>query len=248
MKQLTLHFFLVVLSLLPLSIMAEIPLSVKVVEPFLEFRTGPAEAYPIFYVAQRDEIIQILKSRTHWFKVVLQSNLATQKIGWIHAKHLAKTLATDNQRPALEHPSLQSSYNPKWAAGFAVGRFSEADIVSLFVNYQLSNSAEVELHGAEYFGANEDGWFSHLQLNYAPYSHWRASPFVSLGYGYIDFNQSLIQQADLDDTFLQAGSGINIRIGKRYRLRFEYKHFNVLTSTNDNQELESWHLAFSSKL
>ena len=42
---------------------------VQVVEPYIELHTGPASGYPVFYVAEKGEWIQVLKSRTSWYKV-----------------------------------------------------------------------------------------------------------------------------------------------------------------------------------
>jgi len=231
-------------------VMAGEPLSLQVVEPFIELRTGPGQHYPVHYIAQRGNTIQVLKSRTDWFKVSLQLNNNNLTQGWIHSDALASTIALDNGQLAVNHPRLVSTYSPKWSAGFSLGRFNEADIVGGFLSYAIADTTTIEIHAGEYMGGIEQGWFSALQFNYAPYEIWRVSPFVALGYGYLalEARSSQPELDDVDDYYFHNGAGFNLRLTPKYKLRFEYKHFNVLTSTNDNKELESWHIAFASKI
>ncbi|HSG65635.1 MAG TPA: SH3 domain-containing protein, partial [Gammaproteobacteria bacterium] len=42
---------------------------VVVQDPFIEMHTGPALAYPVFYVVDRGASIDVLSRRTDWFKV-----------------------------------------------------------------------------------------------------------------------------------------------------------------------------------
>jgi len=230
--------------------MAGKPLALQIVDPYVELRTGPGKHYPIHFVAQRGETIQVIKSRTGWFKVEVKLNNSNQTHGWIHSAALASTIALDNGQAAVNHPRLAFTYSPRWSAGFSLGKFSEADIVGGFLSYAVNRTTSVEIHAGEYMGGSEQGWFSELQFNYAPYEMWRLSPFVALGYGYLAFDtkSSQVAQNDVDDNYFHHGAGVNFRLSSKYRLRFEYKHFNVLTSTNDNKELESWHIAFASKI
>jgi uncharacterized protein YgiM (DUF1202 family) len=245
-KSLTL-FLSCILSAL---VLAGEPLSLQVVSPYIELRTGPGKHYPIHYIGQRGETIEVIKSRTDWFKVRLQINTNNQTQGWVHSNALAKTIALDTKQPATDHPRLASTYSPKWSAGFSLGKFNEADIVGGFLSYAIADTTTIELHAGEYMGGTEQGWFSALQFHYAPYEFWRVSPFVALGYGYLGLEAKSSQPDldDVDDNYFHNGAGFNFRLSEKYRLRFEYKQFNVLTSTNDNKELESWHIAFASKI
>lgn len=225
-------------------------LTLIISEPFVELRTGPADSYPVHFVAQRGELIEILKRRTQWFKVTMQVEGHRSKTGWVHADDVAKTVASDTGTLAIKHPLLQSSYASKISAGFTVGQFSDADNVGGLIALKLSPSASVEIFADEYFGLDEEGFYLGVQANYAPWTFWRLTPMISLGYGYIErqFKGSLILQNDVKDNFLQTGSGINFHLSERFRLRLEYKHFNVLTSTDDNKELENWSISFISQL
>ena len=248
--KLTLFLFLVITGVSTTVAGEKQRLRLSIVEPYLEIHTGPANGYPIHFVAQRGEVIEILKRRTEWYKVRIQVDSRRQKTGWVHADDIANTIAVDTKAIAQEHPRLKRNYDPKFSAGFSVGQFSNADIVGGLINYALSQTAAVELYVNEYFGLDEEGLFAGGQLIYQPWRIWRLSPLVSIGYGYVerDFKGSLIQQSDLEDNFLQTGSGIDLHLSDRYRLRFEYKHLNILTSTDDNKELEAWSLNFVSKL
>ncbi|HEY3699487.1 MAG TPA: hypothetical protein VGK97_09160, partial [Spongiibacteraceae bacterium] len=51
-------------------------LSVEVADPFIELHIGPGRGYPIFYIAERGEHVDVLKQRTDWIKVRVRAGTA----------------------------------------------------------------------------------------------------------------------------------------------------------------------------
>ena len=47
-------------------------------------RTGPGRGYPVFFVAARDEWVEIELRHTDWYKV----RTAGGKLGWVHRSQL----------------------------------------------------------------------------------------------------------------------------------------------------------------
>ena len=45
------------------------PLEVVVAEAFVEMHSGPGRGFPVTYVVGRGDSVQVLYSRTDWFKV-----------------------------------------------------------------------------------------------------------------------------------------------------------------------------------
>ncbi|MDX1695539.1 MAG: SH3 domain-containing protein, partial [Ketobacteraceae bacterium] len=54
--------------------------SVEVVEAYINLRTGPGRGYPVFYIAERGEWIEVIRRRTDWFEVRTERD----KVGWVH--------------------------------------------------------------------------------------------------------------------------------------------------------------------
>ena len=61
---------------------------VTIAEAYIERHTGPGSGFPIFFVKQRGNKIEILSRKTDWFKVHTESN----KTGWVNRSQLEKTL------------------------------------------------------------------------------------------------------------------------------------------------------------
>src|SRR5688572_33435440 len=66
---------------------------VVVDDPYIEMHTGPGRGYPIFYVGERGEPIELLKRRTEWFKIRTERG----KEGWVHQTQLQTTLNLDGE-------------------------------------------------------------------------------------------------------------------------------------------------------
>ena len=64
---------------------------VVVEDPYIELHSGPGRGYPIFYVAERGEEIEIVRRRTDWFQVIVPRG----EEGWVHLEQLQRTLNVD---------------------------------------------------------------------------------------------------------------------------------------------------------
>lgn len=61
---------------------------VRIEDAYIEMHTGMGRAYPVFYVAERGEWVQVLVHRTQWFKV----RTRRLKEGWVHERELFGSL------------------------------------------------------------------------------------------------------------------------------------------------------------
>lgn len=253
-------------SILPGLACAAEKLRLEIVQPFIEFRTGPGKPYPVFYVAQRGEQIEIQKRRNDWYKVTLQVNQNHQKVGWIHRDAVGETVvassmigntidqsaskdsATGALEPVMasEHPRLRNAFNPRVYLGFTYGQSSTADIAGLYTGYAITRKLAVELQANEILGQSFQSTSVSGNFSLTPFDNWRIAPFFQVGAGAID-NKARVttsQQNDASDKFFQSTAGFGVLFSKRYRLRFEYRHMNILQSRDDNREIETWQLGF----
>ena len=245
LTQLFFVFFIVAIFCAPVMA-AKARLHVEISDAFVDMRTGPGKAYPVFYVAQRGQVLEIVKRRTQWFKVRLAVGGERTKTGWVHFDGLANTRVTDSQQLASADKRLSYVFDSPWSAGFLLGNLADSDLLTAYLAYNLTKNYSLELHGTQYFGLTEEGWFVNGIAQYTFYPDWWVSPYMQLGVGYVeqDFKGLVKLKQDTDDNFFQSGAGLDVRITARYRLRFEYKHLNVLTSSDDNEEIELWQVGF----
>ena len=80
-----------------------------------------------------------------------------------------------------------------------------------------------------------------------PFPKWRVSPYFTIGSGIITTkpHTTVVQAEDREDEIANAGLGANIYLSDRFMLRMEYKRHTVLTSRDDNEEIDQWKAGFS---
>ena len=73
------------------------------VEAFVEMRTAPGRGYPVFYVAERGELITLLKRKTDWIK--LRNFRGVE--GWAHIDDIGRTVDEAGDPLAFRAPDLR---------------------------------------------------------------------------------------------------------------------------------------------
>ena len=239
-------------GLLLLALLAQIPIALaaetsfiktSVVEAYVELHTGPGRGYPIFYIAERGEKIELLKQRTSWIKVRTQRG----KEGWVKLDSIAKTVDSHGQTLALNLPQLKAFSHRKWEMGFMLGDFGGSDVISGYTGYHFTQNLSMELALSENFGNFSSGQMATISILHQPFPEWRYSPFVSLGGGVRKTNprSTLVQTEDRTDDVIAVGAGVRVYLSKRFMLRLQYKNYSVLTSRDDDIEVEEWKIGLS---
>jgi len=220
---------------------------VLVADPFLEMHTGPGRGYPIFYVAGEGETIKILKRRTDWFKVELRRGHHRVKQGWVKLEQMRATLDLDGEPIDFPGVGRGDFETRKWELGFAAGDFGGARTVEGYLAYGLTPNISLRLTGTQVLGSFSAAQMGTLNVVMYPFPEWRVSPYFTIGTGIIrtEPQTTIIQAEDRTDEIVNAGLGANVYLTRRFVMNFEYRRHTVLTSRDDNQEINEWKTGFS---
>lgn len=227
----------------------------RVIDPYLELHTGPGRGFPIFYVAEAGEWIEILKSKTSWYKV----RLSNQKLGWVKREQLKKTLTVDGEVAVIDDPDFQEYLDRSWEIGVLTGDFEGASLISMYGGYHFTKNLSTEVSLSQVLGnfseirmatmnvINEP--FPELQpFKWLPYvEDVQMSPYFGIGVGVMETlpRATLVQTIDRTDNLTFVTSGLKFYLTRRFLLRLEYRKFVVLTDRNENEDVEEWKLGFS---
>ena len=220
---------------------------VLVSDPFLEMHTGPGRGYPVFYVAGEGETIKILKRRTDWFKVELHRGAQISKRGWVPLRQLRNTLDLDGEAIDFGGVGRGDYETRKWEMGFSVGDFDGARTIDGYLAYGVTKNISLRLTGTQILGNFSDGVMGTVNVVMYPFPEWRVSPYFTIGTGIIhtEPQTTVIQAEDRTDEIVNAGLGANIYLSRRFVMNFEYRRHTVLSSRDDNQEINEWKTGFS---
>ena len=236
----------------PLALLVAVPLpadaaerelrTVEVADPYLEMHTGPGAGYPITQVVERGEAVQIVRRKTDWFKVRTDRG----REGWVNIVQLELTLDEFGERTEIERVGRDEFLQRRWETGVLTGDFSGADAVSIYGGYSISRNLSVEVWGSQLVGNFANGWLGTVNVVHEAWPEWRVSPYFTIGTGVVRTRpkSTLVAQEDRTDQVTLVGGGLRAYVTRRFVLRAEYKSYVVLTSRDENEEVEEWKVGF----
>ena len=160
------------------------PLIATVADPYLEMHTGPGRGYPIFHVVEKGQTVEILKSRTDWFKVRIHQGIdGRERVGWVHRDQLGRTLSPSGEALGLAHAGPDHFQDSRWELGFASGSFEAAPALTAQAGYRLTENLTAEVQLTQAVGNFSDNILASVNIQNQPFPEWRVSPYFSLGAG-----------------------------------------------------------------
>jgi hypothetical protein len=216
---------------------------VVIADPYIDMHTGPGVGYPITHVVERGAEIAVIKRRTDWFLIRSPKG----KEGWASKDQMELTLQPSGQPVEFPDVTLGAYREHRWEFGMLAGDFGGATSYTGYGSYGLSKHLAVELNATQILGNFSDGWSAAINLTHTFVPEWRVSPFFSLGTGIIQIEpKSVLAQAeDRSDQVAIAGIGLKGYLSRRFLLRLEYKGYVVLSSRNDNEDVDEWKAGFA---
>jgi hypothetical protein len=220
---------------------------VVVSDPYIEMHTGPGRGYPIFYVAGQGDRITILKRKTDWFKIRVPRGSFEDRTGWVHIDQIRHTLDLEGNPITVGSYGLDDYAARRWEMGLGGGDIDGAATINGYISFALNPYISLQVEAAQILGEYSDGYMGTAAIFLRPFPRWRVSPFFNIGTGYIHIEPqtTIVQSRDLNDEIAHAGTGFDVYISKKFMLRMEYRRHTVLTSRDDNEELNQWKAGFS---
>lgn len=236
---------LLVSALLPMkaAISDEEHVQVIIDDPYIELHTGPGRGYPVFYIAERGEQIEVIKRRTEWFRV----RVARGTEGWVHLEQLQRTFDLDGEAFDVPGLSLGDYTDRRWEVGALYGDFGGANVISAYGAFGLTENLSLELGLSQALGRFSDSQMLNLNIVHLMFPEKRWSPFFTLGAGTIRTQPkaTLVDTLDRSDSIAHAGFGVRTYLTRRFVFRAEYKTYVSFTSRDDNEEIREWKAGFS---
>jgi uncharacterized protein YgiM (DUF1202 family) len=210
--------------------------------PFIELHTGPGRGYAKFHAVEKNERLRVIKTRTDWYKVETQDG----KKGWVSRSALKNTLDAQGYPLDFSPPNWKDVKDP-WQFGLLTGDLDGAISYTLLAGYRLTPNISAEIKYVQGFGEFSSAKSVSAMLLHQPFPQWRASPFFTLGAGTMKVypDTVLVEAEDQQDNSVIVGAGLQYFLSHRVIARLEYNHHTLLTTRDNNLEVEEWKAGFS---
>jgi hypothetical protein len=211
---------------------------VEVTDPFIELRTGPGRSYPIFYVAERGEKVEILKRKTDWFKVLTERG----KTGWVSRAQMENTLVDAGIKRSFRDLLVEQYIRRRVELGFGVGRFEDETVTRVRAGISLGEHFMAELSIGQVSGSFSSSRLIDVNLIAYPAPEWRVSPYFTLGVGKFknDPKGTLVGASSTEDTSANAAIGVRYHATRKLMLRGDLRTYVVFIDDDRSDDFQEF--------
>lgn len=205
-------------------------------------RTGPGRSYPIFYVAERGEKVEILKRKTDWFKVLTERG----KKGWVDRAQMENTLVDAGVKKSFRDLLVEEHVRRRVEIGFGVGRFEDEPITRASAGISLGEHFVAELSLGQVSGSFSSSRLIDVNLVAYPAPEWRVSPYFTIGVGKFKNTPkgTLVGATSTEDTSANAAIGVRFQATRKLMLRGELKTYVVFIDDNRSDDFQEFTFGF----
>jgi hypothetical protein len=216
---------------------------VQIVDPYIELRTGPGRGFPVYYVGDRGEWIEILVRKTDWFRVRLDEG----KEGWVNRAQLENTLTESGVRKTFRDVMLDDYLKRRLEFGVSAGALEGDSMLGFRLGYRFLDTLSVEAAYSLVQGVYAGSTLYHINLQSQPYSDWRFAPFFTIGVGKFRNTPkvTLVSALETDSWEGNAGIGVRYYITRRFMARADLLDHVVFIGDNRTESYKSYMGGFS---
>lgn len=216
---------------------------VRVVEPFLSLRSGPARGFPVVHTSEKGEWLTLLLRKTDWMKVRDENG----REGWASVEDVLLTEDATGQKVAITEPRFDDYTTRRWESGLQMGEFDKTAVNAFYLGYWMTDNLSTELSLSQILGNRSEIQMASLSLLHQPFPSWRYSPFFSLGGGKIRIKPkaTLISVENSTNSVAHAGLGMRCYVSDRFFVRLEYRDYKIFTTEEQNEEADEWKIGLS---
>jgi len=216
---------------------------VTIVEAYIELHTGPGSGFPIFFVEQRGNKIEIIKRKTDWFKVHTETN----KTGWVERSQLEKTLTEAGVKKTFKDILIDDYIKSRIEFGIGMGLFESEQSFTIHAGYKLTPNITFELAYTKIAGKFSSSTLYQGNFNLQLYPDSRFSPFLFIGYGKFENvpATSLVSAVSRNLDMGNAGIGIKFYLTDQFYFRADASTYVVLVGDNRSDEYSHFSAGFS---
>jgi hypothetical protein len=213
-------------------------LRVQVADPYLELHTAPGVGFPVFYVVERGQWIEVHKRKTDWFKV----RTANEKEGWVSRRQMENTLTELGEKLAFRDILLEDYLSRRLEVGFGWGQFEGDPVLTMRVAYQFTPGIAAELSRSIVTGIYSSTELKQANLQMIPFPDARFSPFFTVGIGTFRNTPkatlvgTTISTADAGN----AGFGARFHLTRNFLLRADYRQYVAPVSEQQADQYTEW--------
>jgi hypothetical protein len=216
---------------------------VQISDPYIELRSGPGRGFPIFFVAPRNDWIEIELRHTDWFRIRTEDD----KVGWVSRQQLETTLTAAGGMKSFRDVLLDDYLSRKVQLGAAWGHFKSEPMLKLWTSYRFSDTLSLEATIGQVQGvfSGTDLW--HVDVLIEPWSDHRVSPFFGVGVGkFKNFpNLSLIGATDTNAKMGVARMGLRYYLTERFVMSADYALYTAFLNDQRSTQYNAWTLGLS---
>ncbi len=215
---------------------------VTVGTPFIELYTFPGRGYPRYHAVEKNEKIRIFKSRAGWYKV----ETADGRLGWTPRRALTTVIDEEGFALDFEAPAWGET-DDAWMMGILAGSLDDTISYTVYSGYRFTPNISTEIKYTQAFGDFSTVKLAELSLVHQPFPEWRISPFFVWGAGALQTlpDAVLVDAEDQLDSVITVGGGLMVYLTHNLLARIEYNQHTILTTRDNNEEVEEWKAGFS---
>lgn len=206
----------------------------EVADPYLELHTGSGRGFPVFHVAERGTWVTVELRHTDWYRVRTDAG----QLGWVHRSQLERTLTASGARKSYRDLLLDDYLARRVEVGAAWGRFRSEPMLKSWAAYRFSDTIAMEATLGQVQGLFSGTDYTHLNLQFEPWSDRRLSPYMGIGFGQFRNlpNSSLVSATATNAKLANAVIGARWHLSQRFMVRVDYTlHTAFLDDTRNGE-------------